>query len=83
MTLTIFITQKEFNCLSRNIPIGSHSKKILAHPVQLASKFISGNYVLSCEEPEARNLLMYARDRCPGAAAQIIEAFKAAGLAPE
>jgi hypothetical protein len=73
--LTIFLSEKEFTCLNRAIAVGSHSKQILARAVQLKSKFSAGNYVLGCDEPEARNLLMYARGRCPGAAASIVEAF--------
>ena len=83
MTLTIFISAKEFTCLNRAVPVGSRSKQVLAQAVQLTSKFSAGNYALACDEPEARNLLMYARGRCPGAAASIVEAFKTAALVAE
>ena len=86
MTLTIFVGEKDFTCLTRTIPVGSHSKQVLAHAVRftsVAGSFSPGNYIVSCEESEARNLLMYARGECPGAAASIVEACRAVGLAPE
>ena len=59
MTLTIFLIEKDFTCLKRIVPVGSHSKKVLAQAVHLASRFSARNYVVTCGETEARNLLMY------------------------
>jgi hypothetical protein len=83
--LTIFLIEKDFTCLNRIVPVGSRSKKVLAQAVHFASMAGSSarNYVVTCEEMEARNLLMYARGECPGAAASILEAFRGAKLAPE
>jgi hypothetical protein len=84
VTLTVFITEKDFGCLSRAVPVGSHSKRVLAQADHFASAAdTAGNYVLTCEENEARNLLMYARVKCPGAAASILEALRAVGVSPE
>jgi transcriptional regulator of acetoin/glycerol metabolism len=86
MTLTIFLIEKDFTRLNRIVPVGSHSKKVLARAVHfesVAGRFSARNYVLTCEEAEARNLLMYAEGECPGAAAGILEAFRGASLAPE
>jgi hypothetical protein len=83
MTLTIFISKEDFTCLNRIVPVGSHSKKVLAKAVNFADRFSVGNYVITCDENEARNLLMYARAQCPGTSARIGEAFRAANLASE
>jgi hypothetical protein len=86
MTLTIFLIEKDFISLNRLLPVGSHSKKVLTRAVHFASvagRFSARNYVFTCGETEARNLLMYAWGECPGAAACIVEAFRSACLAPE
>ena len=71
MTLKIFLDDKSFHCLKQSIPGGSRSKSIIEKAVHL--DLFGHNAVLSCEEAEARNLLLYA-EHCPGA-------FRAAGLA--
>jgi hypothetical protein len=38
--------------------------------------------VVTCDDVAARDLLSHARSSCPGAAARIAEAFRAAGLTP-
>ena len=86
MPLTIFLIEKDFKCLNRIVPVGSHSKAVLAQAVHFASvagRFSARNYIIACDETEARNLLMYARGECPGAATSILEAFRGACLAPE
>ena len=75
MTLKIFLDEKSFHCLKQAIPTGSRSKTIIANAVHWNS-----NVVLSCDEAEARNLLLYAK-HCPGVIASIHKAFSAAGLA--
>jgi hypothetical protein len=85
MTLTIFLIERDFKCLNRFVPVGSHSKKVLGEAVPFASvagRFSARNYIITCDETEARILLMYARE-CTGAAARILEAFRVPGLAPE
>jgi len=42
-------------------------------------KFFGSNAVVSCDEAEARNLLLYA-NHCPGVIASIHEALRSAGL---
>jgi len=78
MTLKIFLDDKSFHCLKHAIPSGSRSKLIIRKAVHL--DLFGGNAVLSCDEAEARNLLIYA-GHCPGVIASIHNAFRAAGLA--
>ena len=78
MTLKIFLDDKSFHCLKQSIPAGSRSKSIIEKAVHL--DLFGGNAVLSCDEAEARNLLLYAK-HCPGVIASIHKAFRAAGLA--
>jgi hypothetical protein len=77
MTLKIFLDDKSFYCLKQSIPAGSRSKSIIDKAVHL--DLFGGNAVLSCEEADARNLLVYA-GHCPGVIASIHKAFRAAGL---
>ena len=86
MTLKIFLDDKSFHCLKQSIPEDSRSKLVLNEKtVQFknvgGSLFGSNNIVIviSCDEAEARDLLLYAR-RCPGVLASIHEAFRSAGL---
>jgi hypothetical protein len=76
MTLKIFLDDKSFHCLKQSIPPGSRSKSIIEKAVHL--DLFGSNAVLSCEEAEARNLLLYA-GHCPGVIASIHNAFRAAG----
>ncbi len=78
MTLKIFLDDKSFHCLTQSIPAGSRFKSIIEKAVHL--DLFGGNAVLSCDEAEARNLLLYAK-HCPGVIASIHKAFSAAGLA--
>src|SRR5258708_36335065 len=77
MNLKIFLDDKSFHCLKQSIPPGSRSKSIIEKAVHL--DLFGSNAVLSCEEGEARNLLLYA-GHCPGVIASIHNAFRAAGL---
>ena len=78
MTLKIFLDDKSFHCLKQSIPPGSRSKSIIEKAVHLER--FGSNVVLSCEEADARNLLLYAR-HCPGVITSIHNAFRAAGFA--
>jgi hypothetical protein len=78
MKLTIFLDDKSFHCLKQSIPARSRSKLIIESAVHL--KFFGSNAVVSCDEAEARNLLLYA-GHCPGVIASIHEALRSAGLA--
>ena len=77
MTLKIFLDDKSFHCLKQAIPAGSRSKTIIANAVHLNS-----NVVLSCDEAEAQNLLLYA-GQCPGVIAAIHKVFRDADLSLE
>jgi hypothetical protein len=77
MTLKIFLDEKSFHCLKQAIPTGSRSKTIIANAVHWNS-----NVVLSCDEAEARNLLLYA-GHCPGVIAAIHRVFRDADLSLE
>jgi len=77
MTLKIFLDDKSFHCLKHCIPPGSRSKLLLEKAVPL--NFFGSNTVISCDEAEARNLLLYA-GHCPGVIASIQKALRSAGL---
>jgi hypothetical protein len=77
MILKIFLDDKGFHHLRRCIPTGSHSKVVLEEAVHLT--FFGSNAVISCDEAEARNLLIYAK-QCPSVIASIHKAFLSAGL---
>jgi hypothetical protein len=77
MTFKIFLDDKSFHCLKQSIPVGSRSKTIIANAVHWNS-----NVVLSCNEAEARNLLLYA-GHCPGVIAAIHKVFRDADLSLE
>ena len=77
MTLKIFLDDKSFHCLKQAIPAGSRSKTIIANAVHW-----NRNVVLSCNEAEARNLLLYA-GHCPGVIASLHEVFREADLSLE
>jgi len=80
MTLKIFLDDKSFHCLKHAVPAGSHSRLLLHDPAHLS--IVGSNTVISCDEAEARNLLLYA-GHCPGVIASIHEAFRSAGLSFE
>lgn len=80
MTLKIFLDDKSFHCLKQCVPQGSRSKLLLEQAVPL--NFFGSNTVISCEEAEARNLLLYA-GHCPGVIASIQKALRSAGLPVE
>ena len=77
MILKIFVDDRSFHSLKHAIPPGSRSKFILHDPARLS--LLGSNTVLSCDEAEARNLLLYAT-HCPGVVASIHQALHAAGL---
>ena len=77
MTLKIFLDDKGFDCLKRSIPAGSHSRFVVEEAVHL--NFFGSNAVLSCDEAEARNLLLYA-SHCPTVVASIHKALLSAGV---
>lgn len=77
MTLKIFLDDKGFHCLKRCIPAGSPSKFVLEEAVHL--NFFGSNAVISCDETEARNLLLYA-SHCPSVVASIHKALHSAGI---
>ena len=80
MTLKIFLDDKSFHSLKHAIPSGSRSKLIIQKAVHL--NLFGGNAVLSCDESEARNLLLYA-GHCPGVIAAIHRVFRDADLSLE
>jgi hypothetical protein len=80
MTLKILLDDKGFDCLKRSIPAASHSKFVVEEAMHLI--FFGSNAVISCDEAEARNLLIYA-DHCPSVVASIHKALFSAGLSIE
>ena len=77
LKLKIFLDDKSFHCLKKSIPKGSRSHSIIENAIHL--KFGTSNLVVSCDETEARNLLLYA-GHCPGIIASIHNALRSAGL---
>jgi len=85
MTLKIFIDEKNFECLKKSIPPGSDCHAALEQAVHFSNVGAAragSKAVVTCNDVAARELLSHARSRCPGAAATIAEAFRAAGLTP-
>jgi hypothetical protein len=86
MTLKIFLDAKTFHCLKRSVPPGSNSKLVLNEKtVQLGnirSSLFGSNVVISCNEVEARNLLLYT-GHLPAVIASIHKALRSAGLSPD
>ena len=72
MTLKIFLDDKGFDCLKRSIPAGSPSKFIVGQAEYL--NFFGSNTVISCDETEARNLLLYT-GHCPTVIASINQGY--------
>src|SRR5438874_9321906 len=68
MSLKIFLDDRSFHCLKRSVPHGSHSKSILNDAVHL--KLFGNDVVISCDEAQAHNLLLYA-GHCPDVIASI------------
>jgi hypothetical protein len=77
MILKIFLDDRGFHCLKRYIPHASQSKFVVEEAVHV--NFFGSNTVISCDEAEARNLLLYA-DQCPTVVASIHKALRSAGL---
>jgi hypothetical protein len=77
MMVKIFLDDKSFHCLKHAIPDGSRSKFVLHDPARLS--LLGSNTLISCDEAEARNLLLYA-GHCPGVVASIHQALHSAGL---
>jgi hypothetical protein len=85
MRLKIFIDNKNFECLRQYVPPGAICVPVLKHAVHIANIADpqgAGNAVVTCDDIEARDLLMHARSSCPGAVTRISEALRAAGLTP-
>ena len=85
MTLKIFVDKKHFDSLKRSIPAVSIFRPLLKGAVFLANaveSHRSATAVITCTVIEARELLIYARRSCLGAAACIAEAIRDAGLIP-
>lgn len=76
MTLKLFLDDK-IHCLKHAIPAGSRCKLRLHDPARLS--LMGSNTVISCNEAEARNLLLYA-SHSPGVIASIHQALRSAGL---
>jgi len=77
LKLEVFLNDESFHCLKQSIPTGSRSKFIIENAHRL--KFVGSNVVVSCDEAEARNLLLYA-GHFPNVAASIHKALRLARL---
>lgn len=79
MTLKIFLDEKGFHCLKDAVPARSRSRLVVEEAVRL--KFFGSNFVITCDEAEAENLLIYA-GHCPSIVASIDKALRSAGALP-
>lgn len=77
MLLKIVLDDKSLHCLKRCIPPGSRAKLVFDEAASM--KFFGSNTVVSCDDAEARTLLIYA-SHCPGAVASIQKALLSVGL---
>ena len=77
MTLKIFLDDNSFCQLKKSIPQQSTSKPLIDKAVRL--NFVGINAIITCDEIQARNLLLYAGHH-PGVVASIHRAFLSAGL---
>jgi hypothetical protein len=77
MNLKIVLDENGFHWLKGCIPRASRSKVFFEDEVRV--NFLGSNVVISCNEAEARNLLLYA-DGYPTVVASIHEAFRSARL---
>jgi hypothetical protein len=77
MTLKVFLDDRSFHQLRRSIPRRSASKVLIDKAVRL--KFFAVTAVITCDEIQARNLLLYGGHHS-GVVASIHRAFLSAGL---
>src|ERR1044071_7046966 len=77
MTLKVFLGAGSFHQLKKSIPRRSASRVLIEKAVPL--KFFAVTAVITCDEIQARNLLLYAGHHS-GVAASIHRAFLSAGL---
>jgi hypothetical protein len=79
LNLKIFLDEKSLHCLKRSVPRGSRSKFLLVLEEDVLLKLCGNDVVISCDEAEARNLLLHA-GHYPGVVASIHKALRSAGL---
>lgn len=85
MILKIFMDKRTFESLKATIPPGSDCHTVLEQAVHfsnIGAARAGRKAVVICNDVAARKLLSHARNKCPGAATTIAEAFRAAGLNP-
>jgi hypothetical protein len=77
MRLKIFLDIQSYECLIEHI-----SREAPGRVAINAAVLLGNTRVVDCDDTEARDLLVGARNHCPGAVRRIIEAMLIAGLTP-
>ena len=83
MEVYIFLSQVNFDCLSKAVPEDSKSRHSLDQHVRLEDRGFSavvGSIAIKCDEEESRDLLDHAQAHCKAAVESIRLAMRSAGL---
>jgi len=76
ISLKIFLDITSYDCLREHLS----SELMLRSCLSAAAMLLGNTRVVDCDETEARELLVIARNHCPGAVRKINEALLMAGL---
>ena len=83
MEVYIFLSQVNFDCLSKAVPEDSKSRHSLDQHVRLEDRGFSpvvGSIAIKCDEEESRDLLSHAQAHCKAAVESIRLAMRSAGI---
>ena len=75
-TVKIFLDIRSYDCLREHLS----SELVLRSCLRAAVLRLGDTRVVDCDEKQARELLVIARNHCPGAVRKIKEAMLMAGL---
>jgi hypothetical protein len=75
MFLKIFLDITSYDCLREHL-----SSELMLRSCLSAAVMLGNTRVVDCDETQARELLVIARNHCPGAVRKINEAMLMAGL---
>jgi|KBSSwiStaDraftv2_1062776.scaffolds.fasta_scaffold92056_1 hypothetical protein len=75
ISLKIFLDITSYDCLREHL-----SSELMLRSCLSAAVMLGNTRVVDCDETQARELLVIARNHCPGAVRKINEAMLMAGL---
>ena len=75
ISLKIFLDITSYDCLREHL-----SSELMLRSCLSAAVMLGNTRVVDCDETQARELLVIARNHCPGAVRKINEAILMAGL---